>query len=223
MKIGLTLLAALAASCAGCLDASENDPNSGIARTHQDPSPKSNVYGLGPDNIHHVVYVVDRSGSMQESFDWVREGLLRDISALSLTQDFHVIFFSGGQDGDLVENNPRRLVKATDGNKTEVAGFINGVIPAGSTTDPIPALRRAFAVLSDADRNFKGKVICLLSDGEFADIQAVIEGLRKLNASKSVVIHSILEMRQDLVAEKTLRTIAKEHSGKFKLVWRPDP
>jgi len=220
MKIPLTLLAALAALCAGCLDASEKDPNSGTAETHQ--GPESNFYGLGGDNIHHVVYVVDRSGSMQETFDFVRDELLRDISEMSPTHEFHVIFFSGGQDDDLVENKPRRLVKATDRNKAEVAEFVKNIFVAGHTTNPIPALKRAFAVLSSADRKPKGKVIYLLTDGEFADNQAVLDELRKLNAGKSVMIHTILHEHQDPVAAKILQTIAKEHSGKFKFVQEVD-
>ncbi len=73
-------------------------------------------------------------------------------------------------------------------------------------------------MLSTAVKNLKGKLIYLLTDGEFADNQAVLDELRKLNAGKSVVIHTILHEHQNPEAEKILRTIAKEHSGKFKFV-----
>ncbi len=184
--------------------------------------PRNEFYGTG-GNAHHVVYVVDRSGSMHETFDFVRDELLRDISDMSPSQDFHVIFFAEGrQQGQLAENKPRRLVKASDRNKDEVAEFVKNVIVSGSVTNPIPALKRAFSVLSGADRKLKGKLIYLLTDGEFVDNRAVVEELRKLNKGKGVVIHTILHEHQDAEAEKILRLIAKENSGKFKFVQEVD-
>jgi len=189
----------------------------GLTTGGSEAGPKSDFYGLGGGNVHHVVYVVDRSGSMQETFDFVRDELLRDIGEMSPTQDFHVIFFAQRGQPPL-ENKPRRLVKATDRNKDEVAEFISEIFVSGAVTDPTLAMKRAFAVLSGAERKLKGKLIYLLTDGEFYDNRAVVEELRKLNKSKDVRIYTILHQHQDPEAEKVLQTIAKEHKGKFKFV-----
>ncbi len=217
MKITPTLLVALAAFCAGCLDAPESDESLGTVETYQ--LPKSSFHHVEEVNVPHVVYVVDRSRSMQQTFDFVRDELLRDLSDMRPTTKFHVIFFSNEQDvNNVVENKPRRLVKAADQNKKDVAEFIKNVKNVklgGHVTNPIPALRRAFAVLSSADT--RRKYVFLLTDGEFADSRAVIEGLRKLNADRSVTVHTILHKYRDAEPEDILRIIAKEHSGRFKL------
>ncbi len=170
-----------------------------------------------PIIAHHVVYVIDRSGSMAETFDIVRDGLLGDISMLSGEQDFHVIFFSEGRQRPL-ENRPRRLVRATEANKLELDKFAKGVVVGGSTTNPIPALRRAFAVLARADRRRKGKIICLLTDGEFTDSRAVLAELAKLNAAGEVAIHTVLHEHRNEEAEKTLQAIAAGHGGRYRFV-----
>jgi len=170
-----------------------------------------------PNAAHHVVYVIDRSGSMQETLDIVREELLNNISHMLPPQDFHVIFFAAGRQRPL-ENRPRRLVRATEANKLEVAGFADGVIAAGSTTDPVPALRRAFAVLARADARRKGKVICLLTDGEFSDSRAVMAELEKLNRKGDVAINTILHEHHNDEAEKVLQRIAARHGGAYRFV-----
>ncbi len=67
-------------------------------------------FGLGGSarGVRRIVYVVDRSGSMLDTFQYVRQELKRSISALRRTQKFHVIFFSSG----MVENTPKRLVSS---------------------------------------------------------------------------------------------------------------
>ena len=71
--------------------------------------PKSKFMGSG-GNAHHVVYLVDRSGSMVESFDSVKRELLLSIGRLVSVQDFHVIFFSSDEP---VEKAPRSRCRPT--------------------------------------------------------------------------------------------------------------
>ncbi len=59
---------------------------------------------------HHVVFVIDRSGSMIDTFDYVRQEMIASISRLSAQQNFHIILFAAGPP---IENGPRRLVPAT--------------------------------------------------------------------------------------------------------------
>ena len=57
--------------------------------------PRSSFFGAA-GRAHHVVYVIDRSGSMLDTLDQVKRELLRSISRLEDTQTFHVIFFGRG-------------------------------------------------------------------------------------------------------------------------------
>ncbi|MBU0719085.1 MAG: VWA domain-containing protein, partial [Planctomycetes bacterium] len=100
-------------------------------------------FGLGSSapGARRIVYVVDRSGSMLATFNYVRAELKRSISALDRSQKFHVIFFSAG---DPVEMPPKRLVSAIAARKAEFFEFLEGVYPGGRT-DPAPAMSRAFA------------------------------------------------------------------------------
>ncbi len=175
--------------------------------------PKSDFMGSGGRGAH-VVYVVDRSGSMQDTFSDVLMEMLRDISKKSVNQDFHIIFFA---DGELEENRRRCLVKGTPVNKREAAAFLENVIPGGQT-DPIPALNRAFEVLSKANKLQPGKLIYLLTDGEFPDNKAVLARLAKLNAKKEVVINTILHRYRPPQAELVLKAIAKQNGGNYSFV-----
>ncbi|NQU75791.1 MAG: VWA domain-containing protein [Planctomycetes bacterium] len=180
------------------------------------------LFGTG-GNAHHVVYVVDGSGSMVDSlgrgrnlteFGPVRLELLHSIAELTAEQTFHVIFFF---DTHLDEKRPCRLVSATDPDKCEAAKFLAGIVARGQT-DPVPALKRAFEVLAQADRRKKGKLIYLLTDGQFPDNRKVLQTLAELNAGGKVQINTILLSYGLPEAERVLKQIAKANGGVYKLV-----
>lgn len=192
--------------------------------------PKSRFFGSG-GNAYHVAYVVDRSGSMVDSFDEVRMEMLRSISRLKPVQDFHVILFAGNR---VIEGPKTALVSATIANKLETTRFLKKVMPAGQTT-ALPALKRAFSVLRYADRRRPGKLIYLLSDGDFEGVtggspytgsdgtryqgnEAVVRWLRDNNKDKQVYINTFLYNRKDPSAVKVMTTVAKENGGRFTFV-----
>ena len=183
--------------------------SSGIATTG---GPRSAFFGGGA-NAHHIVYVIDRSGSMVETLDTVRTELLISISRLAPKQDFHLIMFAKGLP---LEVPARRLMPATAENKEAAAKFLESVRAMGQS-DPIPALQRAFAVLARADKR-PGRLIYLLTDGNFPDNAAVLAVLRKLNGGKQVAINTYLYGRRPPEAEKVMRQIAKEHGGRYRYV-----
>jgi hypothetical protein len=115
----------------------------------------SEFFGLGGSapGVRSIVYVVDRSGSMVDTFNHVRAELKRSISALRRSQKFHVIFFNSGEP---LESPPARLINAIDANKEEFFTFLAGVEPGGGTK-PERALRQALALEPD--------LLYLLSDG----------------------------------------------------------
>jgi hypothetical protein len=119
-------------------------------------------FGLGQSatGARRIVFVVDKSGSMTDSFDMVRRELLRSVGKLTRSQKFHVICFSQKADDRPAyeENPPRRLVSAIESSRKELATFIAAVRPEGGT-EPSPAMRRAFDLEPD--------LIYFLTDGDF--------------------------------------------------------
>ena len=181
----------------------------------------SRVRFIGSDggNVHHICYVLDRSGSMMDTLDMVKRECARSVGHLKLVQDYHVILFS---DGPPLEAAAKRLVPATEANNRRLAGFL-AKPRALAQTDPIPALERAFAVLAKADPKRPGKLIYLLTDGVFPDNDKVLRTIRTLNAKgrNDVRINTILYGNRPPVAERVLKTIAAENGGQYTLV-RPD-
>jgi hypothetical protein len=153
-----------------------------------------------------IAYVVDRSGSMTDSIDFVKYELKRSISELTDLYEFHVIFYSSGP---AVENPPRRLVNATERNKDMAYSFVDDIIPFGET-DPSKALERAFATHPE--------VIYLLTDGEFD--QSIVDLVRRLNADKKVTIHTICFLYRS--GERVLQQIASENGGNYRFVAESD-
>lgn len=160
----------------------------------------------------HIIYVVDRSGSMLAKFGILQDELMASIASLQFPQHFDVIFFS---DGAAIES-PSGLVPAFDEHKLRVASFLTAVRASGST-DPLPALTRAFEVLNRlGDQN--GKTICLLTDGAFAQSQQVMDAIKKLNSRQDVRINTILFGQPSGAAENVLKRIAKDHRGWYKYI-----
>jgi len=122
--------------------------------------------GLG-GGARHVIYVIDRSGSMVTVFDYVRLQMQLSIGDLTENQDFHIVLFA---DEKTIEGPSNRLVKATADNKVAVVEFLerDEVRPRGRTT-ALVALKRAFQVFKSGSDQ-KGQILLLLTDGEFAGI-----------------------------------------------------
>ncbi len=172
-------------------------------------SPGPEFFGLGASarGARKIVYVVDRSGSMMDTFVYVQAELRRSISALRRSQKFHVIFFNTGLP---LENPPKRLVSAIDAHKEQFFMFLEGVTPSGGTK-PAAAMRRALALEPD--------LIYLLSDG--IDFEPrLLEDLDEWNRSRRVQIYTIAYL--DQTGRELLEQIAREHRGEFKFVSEDD-
>jgi len=175
--------------------------------------PRANFFG-NRSHASHIVYVIDRSGSMLQTFDHVRRELLVSISRLDPSQqDFHVILFA---DGPPLEKKPERLVPATKEYKLAVAEFLQGIRAEGQT-DPVPALQRAFQVLRRADSR-PGKVLYLLTDGVFPDNAAVLSSIAAANRDRSVLISTFLYGHRPEKAVEVMEKIAKENGGLYQFV-----
>ena len=182
-----------------------------------------NFYGTDMgDGAKYIVFVIDRSGSMVTVFDYVRLQMQLSISELSSEQEFHIILFA---DEATVEGPRRGLVAATPESKIAVVDFLNkdDVRPQGKTT-ALVALKSAFKVLKGVPD--EGKIILLLTDGEFAGIgggsryqgksgnDAVLNWLNDNNKG-TVGVHTFL-FGKDRRAHEVMRKIAEKHNGEFK-------
>ncbi len=156
--------------------------------------------------VRSVVYVVDRSGSMVDTFHRVRAELKRSISALRRSQKFHVIFFNAAEP---LESPPQRLVNAIDAHKQQFFGFLEAVSPGGGTK-PERAMRRALALEPD--------ILYFLSDGVFDP--AVAQKLDEWNRERRTRIYTIAYL--DQTGRQLLENIAREHGGEFRFVSEDD-
>ncbi|MGB2755197.1 MAG: VWA domain-containing protein [Phycisphaerae bacterium] len=197
----------------GVLETSAEIPIIGIGGGPRGGGPESFGTGSGDpfppewiEEARKIVYVVDRSGSMTDSIDYVKEELKRSIGELPEEKEFHVLFYSSGP---CVEMPTRRLVDATERNKQFAYEFIDGIIAQGET-DPSDALRRAFAVHPE--------VLYLLTDGEFD--RAIVGLVQDLNAGGRVRVHTIGFLYRP--GEKVLKQIAAENGGNYKFVSERD-
>ena len=168
--------------------------------------PAPEFFGLGRSSrgARRIVYVVDISGSMIDTFEFVRDELKRSVSALRRNQKFHVLFFDTGPP---VESPPKRLVSAIDAQKAEFLSFLAGVFPRTRGTHPGPAMRRALSLEPDG--------IYLLSDGDDFPPD-LVANLDRWNQDRGVRIHTIAYL--NLMGRRVLQQIAREHNGEFRFV-----
>lgn len=193
-----------------------NTPGDGGLDLHGPPGifrPSGDGDGPRGKFVGSVVYVIDRSGSMVDSFDLLRLELVSSISRLESPSKFHVIFFCDNQPQ---ENRSRCLTDPSKEAKAELADFIKDVRPSGQT-DPIPALERALEVLNDPQAPAP-KVIHLLTDGEFPNNAKVLNLVRSKAAPRGVRIQTYLYGSQSGPAEQVLRAVAQETGGNYRFI-----
>ena len=202
----------------------------GLTNSDAAGGPRSRFFGSG-GNAYHIAYVVDRSGSMAPTFQQVQLEMLKSIAKLQPVQDFTIILFS---DNEFIEGPSKRLVFASLENKLAANNFLKDITASGSTT-VLPALQRAFQVLKyPADPRKQGRLIYLLSDGDFEGMsggstynnmrgnEAVVHWLRDNNpkeeAKGKVHVNTFLYLTQDDTAKQVMQTIATENGGVFKFI-----
>jgi hypothetical protein len=167
---------------------------------------RNTFYGVEATAARKIVYIIDRSGSMTDSMDYVKHELKRSIDSLKDDQEFHVIFYSSGPP---LEMPTRRLVNATERNKQLAFEFVDGIVPQGET-DPSKAIERAFAC--------QPETIFLLTDGEFD--KSIVDLCKRLNEGKKVTIHAIGFLYQ--TGAEVLKQIANDNGGAYKFVSEKD-
>ncbi|MCE9590290.1 MAG: hypothetical protein K8S99_07180 [Planctomycetes bacterium] len=181
---------------------------------------KVNFFACGGKGTK-IVFLVDASGSLIDSFEIITHELRRTINNLSEPQSFTVIFFQGG---DVKEIRPAGLKHADAEAKKKFAEWIDpaagNIIPGGGT-NPLKAMELALS--------YKPQLVFLLSDNITGvgsqrfeiDQQRLLANIRRVNRT-GVQINTIQFRQQDPLAAKGLRAtmemISAESNGVYTFI-----
>ncbi len=177
-----------------------------------------------------IVYVIDASGSLLDTFPFVIHELKQSIKGLTKDHKFTVIFFQGDGAVEIAAPHPG-LKAATEETKQRVFAWLdpaaNNIQPMGGT-NPMPGIRKALA--------YKPQLIFLLSDnitsGGTGATQFEIEQdrllaeVRRANVGKTR-ISTIQYLYPDPLAsvpgkKATMQQIAADSGGLFRFVSAKD-
>lgn len=179
---------------------------------------ETEVFGLG-GNARRIVFVIDATGSLIDTFPFVIAELKRTIQELNERQAFTVVFFTGEQ---VVEVPPPGLQPATAEMKSRAIEWIDpsshNVVPAGKS-NPVAAIQRAL--------RYKPELIFLLSDnitgrGRYEiEQQDLLNEIKRANASNTKIntIQFIYPDPLEQVGLKgTMELIADQSGGLYKFI-----
>lgn len=171
-------------------------------------------------NARRLVFCIDASGSLIDTFPYIIDELIQSIRQLSEQQEFTVIFFQGDQ---IIESPPPGLKSASSDNKERVINWINpsgerNVIPGGRS-DASQAIRAAM--------RYRPDLVYLLSDnitgaGQFETSQAAL--LREIDQANvaDTAINTIQFVYPDPLVDHgftgTMELIAKRSGGLYRFI-----
>ena len=175
-------------------------------------------FGTG-GNARKIIYLIDASGSLIDSLDFVILELKRSIHQLVPEQTFTIIFFQGDR---VIEVKPTGMRQATYEAKMKVIRWLDpmlgNVIPIGPT-NPVPALKRAL--------QYRPELLFILSDnitgsGRYeVDQRRLLDEIARANRS-STRINTIQFLYPDKLEryglQPTLAAIASQHGGVYRFV-----
>lgn len=174
--------------------------------------PVGSLWGVGKgQKARSIVYVLDRSGSMGDTFGRLQRELMRAIGSLEPDQEFNVIWFNEGPATEW----SHRMRRATLENKRDAFSKLKRIFPDGNT-EPRDAIRKGLGYEPD--------VLFLLSDGDFGEEnQRIIRLIADKNREKRTIINTILFVYDTMGdGERVLRRIAEMNRGTYKHVTEED-
>jgi HEAT repeat protein len=166
------------------------------------PKPPTGFYGI-ESRSKHVVYILDRSGSMnatdtgtpgQTRMDAAREELIRAVTGLPDGATFNIIFYNHAY-----ELWRKGMVQATKENRAAAVAWIRSITAVGATNifDPLEkAFELAGRGTSDAAYGIELDTIFFMSDGQpnrgrIVQPAHIVREVRRMNRLKKVKIHTI--------------------------------
>lgn len=195
-------------------------------------------YGI-PVTSKHVVFVLDRSGSMAEPSKWKPDDVATGAGASSVPPpkgnrkidiakyelkkvlamlpdgtEFNVIFYN-----HLVEPMSETLIVLNKETRRRAYEFIDPIEPSGATNIS-DSLFKALTFSGPADKLSKSGVdtVYLLSDGMptagITDTQEILEKMQTANQLRKVAVHAIaIEPSDD--SERFMKRLARENHGSY--------
>lgn len=178
----------------------------------------------GTPGATRVVYLIDASGSLIDTFPFILNELQRSLSQLKAEQSFAVLFFSGDQ---VVESPPYGMKRATTQAVRHTSQWIDpgsGRIIASGPANAKAGIRRALAYQPDA--------IILLSDGLTGDGDSAMGKRARLLSligtanTHGVVFHTLQVRKPDPLSTPTrlgtLELIALQSGGVHRYLGEDD-
>jgi hypothetical protein len=169
----------------------------------------------GLSRVSNMIFVIDRSGSMISDLGPLKHELMKTVRQLKPEQRFALVLFTSGEPREF---EPGRLVQADEAAKRQFFDYVNALEAAGRT-DPMPALRRAFALAKAAPKT-QYTAICLLTDGVFPDADAAIAYVAQATRDTNIHVFTYLYGQQNKEAEIMMKRIAHEGNGSYNSVTR---
>jgi hypothetical protein len=186
--------------------------NSGANRRRRGPDASTDtglggsgaVFGVGSEGPApaSIVYVVDRSGSMDAVGDFLKNEIAKAVNRLNSTRTFNVVWFSD----DEPEAFRETLVRATEDNKQRLYRHLGEMTFRGST-DPRAAIVKAFQL--------KPEVIVILTDGNFEP--DFVAALNARNTAR-IRIHAVRFTVPGPDGHSSLIRLTEQNRGKFRAV-----
>lgn len=174
--------------------------------------PVGSLWGVGEgQRARSIVYVMDRSGSMADTFRLLQRELMQAIGSLERDQQFNVIWFNEGEATQMFT----RLAPATLENKRKVFDAIGTIVPSGQT-EPLDAIEKGL--------DYEPDVLFLLSDGDFGEQnRRITRTISRRNKDHKTIINAILFVYDTMGdGERVLRSIAEDNGGVYKHVRQED-
>ena len=159
-----------------------------------------------------IVYILDHSGSMVETFDYLRQETIRSIGAMLPVQSFSVVMFSESASAIYPQ-----LQRATPEIKQDFAKKIMNYRAQGYNDDLFDPFYDAFKKAFD----MQPEVIYFLCDGNF-DPRLVDAVTNQLNKNKKVRVNTLMYVSTDPSCEEQLKELAKKNGGAYKFVAEKD-
>ena len=155
-----------------------------------------------------IVIIIDHSGSMLDSFDFVKAEAKRAIDALDSTQSIAVVMVSDRAEfaGDA------KLQLARPDVKKKIADAIGRVQAEGQNDQLLAPFQSAF------ERAFALKPgrIVFLTDGRFDERLAGI--VRKLNTNRAVTVDTVAFIQEEADFKEQMVSLAKDNGGEYHFV-----
>jgi hypothetical protein len=164
----------------------------------------------GNGRLTKVAFVLDHSGSMIDTFDFLRDEVKRTVGHYGGAQQFSVIMFS--EQSDVKVLGPDHLQLALPSVKSDLFNQLDQIRASGKNDDLLEpftkALGRAFAM--------NPQVIVFLTDGNFDE--RLPNEVARMNKDKKVKINTIAFVRISKRSQEQLQNIARDNGGKYKFV-----